>query len=48
MEGVGMLTAVKFCGMCRARDAAAGVEAGAKYIGVILSAVGPRARTRCC
>lgn len=40
-----MLTAVKFCGMCRPRDAEAGVEAGAKYIGVILSPVGPRAQT---
>jgi phosphoribosylanthranilate isomerase len=40
-----MLTAVKFCGMCRAADAAAGAEAGARYVGVILSRVGPRSQT---
>lgn len=40
-----MLTAVKFCGMCRPPDAEAGVAAGARYVGVILSPVGPRAQT---
>lgn len=39
------MTAVKFCGLCRAEDAAAAAAAGARYVGVILSPVGRRART---
>ncbi len=33
---------VKICGVCRPEDAAVAAEAGADYVGVILSAVGPR------
>ena len=34
---------VKICGICRAQDAATAAEAGAAYLGMILSARGPRA-----
>ncbi|HEU5210764.1 MAG TPA: phosphoribosylanthranilate isomerase [Longimicrobiales bacterium] len=37
------MTSVKVCGLCRPEDAAAAVAAGASYVGVILSAHGPRA-----
>lgn len=39
------MTAVKICGLCRADDAAAAAAAGAQYLGVILSAQGPRAQS---
>lgn len=37
------MTCVKICGLCRPADAAAAVQAGATYLGVILSVQGPRA-----
>ncbi len=37
------MTRVKICGLCRPADAAAAEAAGASYLGVILSAHGPRA-----
>lgn len=40
-----MLTAVKFCGLCRPTDAVAAVSAGGTFVGVVLSAVGPRAQS---
>ena len=41
-----MAPAVKICGLCTAADARFAVNAGADYLGVILSARGPRARSR--
>ncbi len=37
------MTRVKVCGLCRAEDAAYAAHAGASWLGVILSAHGPRA-----
>lgn len=39
------MTAVKVCGLCRPADAGCAAEAGASYLGVILSARGPRAQS---
>lgn len=45
MAGLGVLTRVKFCGMCRPADAALAAELGADYVGVILTPGYTRART---
>lgn len=39
------MTAVKVCGLCRPEDAVTAAAAGAQYLGVILSAHGPRVRS---
>ena len=38
------MTQVKICGLCRAQDAATAAASGARYLGVVLSACGPRAQ----
>lgn len=38
------MTQVKVCGLCSAHDAASAVGSGARYLGVVLSARGPRAQ----